>query len=547
MQLERSTVLILGGSGLVGHAVARRLLAFRPERLVLVALREPEVRRGAEELHRQGVGDTRIDVAWGDVFLPASLAQLEREEIIADPARRGALVTHLFGDFTEEVLRESYFFQLLDRYRPQAVVDCLNTATAFAYQNVYRSVQDLLAAAAKGGVTRELAERHALTLPVPQLIRHIQIATESFERTGVQAYVKIGTSGTGGMGLNIPYTHSEERPSRMLLTKSAMAGAHSLLLFLLGRTPGAPATHEIKPTAAVGWREIRHGPIKRAGRPISRVDCPQPLPLQRAFAPDARGWRDTGEPIVSVYADTGENGFFARQEFEVVTALGSMELITPEEIAEHVVMELAGRPTGRDVIAALDGASSGPTYRAGILRGAAVSRLAQLEREHGVRSVAFELLGPPRLTKMLYEAQILSELAPSVRSLADGNGGDLARRAAELVSRDGDLRSLMVSIGLPVIVAGDLVYRGPTVLMRPVEGDVAGAIGRGWVDVRAANCEVWMTRARRMLEQAAERAGSAGTGSDEDWDAIAPEEPISPARFAAWVFQHEDHGERIKR
>jgi hypothetical protein len=105
----------------------------------------------------------------------------------------------------------------------------------------------------------------------------------------------------------------------------------------------------------------------------------------------------------------------------------------------------------------------------------------------------------------------------------------------------------MVSIGLPVIVAGDLVYRGPTVLMRPVEGDVAGAIGRGWVDVRAANCEVWMTRARRMLEQAAERAGSAGTGSDEDWDAIAPEEPISPARFAAWVFQHEDHGERIKR
>ncbi len=547
MQLERSTVLILGGSGLVGHAVARRLLAFRPARLVLVALREPEVRRGAEDLRRQGVGDTAIEVAWGDVLLPAELAQMEREAIAADPARRAALVAHLFGDFTEEVLRGSYFFQLLDRYRPDAVVDCLNTATAFAYQNVYRSVQGLLAAARRGAVTAEVAERHALTLPTPQLIRHVQIATESFQRTGVRAYVKIGTSGTGGMGLNIPYTHSEERPSRMLLTKSAMAGAHSLLLFLLGRTPGAPATKEIKPTATVGWREICYGPIKRAGRPISRVDCPQPLPLAGAFAGDAKGWRETGEPIVSVYADTGENGYFARQEFEVVTSLGSMELITPEEIAEYVVMELAGRPTGHDVVAALDSATSGPTYRAGILRAAAIARLAQLERQHGVRSVAFELLGPPRLTKMLYETQVLSELAPSVEALAQANVADLTRRAAELVRRDADLRSTIVSIGLPVIVAGDQVYRGPTVLMLPVNGDLAGAIARGWVDLRAGNCETWVARARRMMEQAAARAEAAGTGSDEEWDAIAPEEPISPARFAAWVFQHEDQGERIKR
>jgi hypothetical protein len=39
----------------------------------------------------------------------------------------------------------------------------------------------------------------------------------------------------------------------------------------------------------------------------------------------------------------------------------------------------------------------------------------------------------------------------------------------------------------------------------------------------------------------------AGTGSDEDWEAIVPEDPISPSRMAAWVFQHEDAGERIKR
>jgi hypothetical protein len=546
MKIEQSTILIFGGSGLVGHAVARRLLTSRPARLVLVALREPEVRRAAEELALEA-GETRIEVAWGDVFLPEPLAHDEREGIVGDPAKRAALVQDIFGDFTEDVLARSYFFQLLDRYRPDGVVDCLNTATAFAYQNTYDSVKGLLAAAHGGAVSAEAVERHALTMPVPQLIRHLQIVAEALPRCGVKAYVKIGTSGTGGMGFNIPYTHSEERPSRMLLTKSALAGAHSLLLFLLARTPGAPATSEIKPTAAIGWREIGYGPIRRGSVPIPRVDCATPLPLARAFARDASGWRETGEPLTSVYADVGENGFFARQEFETVTSLGSMELITAEEIADYVVMELEGRPTGRDVIAALDGATAGPTYRAGAMRAAALDRLEALEREHGVRSVAFELLGPPRLTKMLYEAQVFSELVPSVTALAQADQHELARQAGELMASEADLRSMIVSVGLPIIVGGDLVYRGPKVLFPPGGADVERVVQRGWVDFRPASCGVWIARAGRMVEQARGRGDAAASSSAQDWEAIGARDPISPARFAAWVFRYEDGGERIKR
>src|SRR5256886_17705523 len=114
------------------------------------------------------------------------------------------------------------------------------------------------------------------TLFRSQLIRHVQILVEALRRAETRAYVKIGTSGTGGMGFNIPYTHSEERPSRPLLMKSAVAGAQSLLLFLLGRTPGAPATIEIKPTATIAWREIGSGPIRRKGKPIPLVHCPGP-------------------------------------------------------------------------------------------------------------------------------------------------------------------------------------------------------------------------------------------------------------------------------
>src|SRR4029078_8669061 len=103
-------------------------------------------------------------------------------------------------------------------------------------------------------------------LSLPRPIRHIQVLYRGMQDVGTRTYLKVGTSGTGGMGLNIPYTHSEERPSRALLSKSALAGAQSMLLFLMARTPGAPITKEIKPAAAIAWKKIGYGPIHRRGK-----------------------------------------------------------------------------------------------------------------------------------------------------------------------------------------------------------------------------------------------------------------------------------------
>ena len=70
----------------------------------------------------------------------------------------------------------------------------------------------------------------------PQLIRHVQILWRGLNDAKVKTYLKIGTTGTGGMGLNIPYTHSEDKPSRVLLANPHGRRLHSMLLFLLGRT-----------------------------------------------------------------------------------------------------------------------------------------------------------------------------------------------------------------------------------------------------------------------------------------------------------------------
>ena len=551
MELADRTVMLLGGSGLVGHAVARRVLAATPapRRLVLVALFEDEVRAAAHALEPDR-GAVTIDVEWGNVFMPAAVARLDIATLMATAEHRALVVGDLLGDLTEAVLERNLLFRLLVRYKPDAVVDSINTATAFAYQDIFQSARDLLVGARDGGVDRATVEQHLLRLPLPQLIRHAQIITEALRRAGTQAYVKIGTSGTGGMGFNIPYTHSEERPSAPLLTKSAIAGAHSMLLFLLGRTPDAPVTVEIKPTATIAWREVAHGPVRRKGKPIPLVDCETPIPLKEAFAPGAEPWRDLGRPLDGVYIDVGENGLFARDEFETVTALGQMEFITPEEVADYVIMELQGRPTGKDIVAALDASTAGPTYRAGMLRRNAIGRLRALESRHGKRGIAYEMLGPPRLTKLLYEAYLCRRLRSSVRALAESRATDLATSAYRLLQDEAALRQHIISVGLPIVTPdGKHVFRGSTVVVPPAaELDVLSAAPRGWVDLRPDQFGVWVKRAGEMVREGdARAAGPQGSGSDFDWNAIDPDEPIEPSRFATWVFTVEDKGTRIKR
>jgi NAD(P)-dependent dehydrogenase (short-subunit alcohol dehydrogenase family) len=547
VEFSDKTVLILGGSGLVGRAIAKRLLPRRPARIVLVALGEQEVRDALEEL-RGMAGETEIVGDWGNVFLPRDAAKRNRDDLLGDPVLRDLVIGDLLGKFTPDILQRSFLFHLLDEFRPEAVVDCINTATAFAYQDIFTSARELLAKARSGTLGVDQVERHILTLTMPQLIRHVQIAVEAMRLTRTGAYIKIGTSGTGGMGLNIPYTHSEERPSSTLLTKSAVAGAHSLLLFLMARTPDAPAAFEIKPTAAIAWRRIAYGPIVRSGRAVARYDCPNAQSINDAFNETASGWTDLGGPLESVFIDVGENGVFSRDEFDTVTSLGQMEFITPEEVADYVVMELEGHTTGKDIIAALDSATAGPTYNAGVMRSVALERLDALERRHGVRSVAFEMLGPPRLTKMLYESFILSKLCTSVRDLAVNSAHELSTRAEDLLKQDQELRSAIISVGLPIILKGDRVYRGPTVLLPPDDSGLDELVDRGWVDVRPARCERWVGRAQQMVELAKQRRqGPVDQGSNLEWGAPEPDDPIAPARFAKWVLRYEDQGERIKR
>ena len=560
MDIRDSRVVILGGSGLVGMAIARELLAMKPALLVISALTQREAEEGADELRRSAPG-TEIVAEWGNLFAPLAFKDAGRGQMLDDPAARGALLDDLFGPLGDEALHRSALGDLVLRHRPEVMVDCVNTATGFAYQNVFKSAQALRDAAAAGPVDLETVEKHLTTLTLPHLIHHVWVVLHAMQAVGTRVYLKIGTAGTGGMGLNIPFTHSEDRPSRQLLSKSAVAGAHTLLLYLMARTPGAPAVKEIKPTAAISWKGIHSGDVVWRGAPITRVDAVAPAALAEAFPPSGETregrrefgqgalWRDTGETLTGVYLDSGENGLFSPDEFEAITALGLMEFITPEEIARDAVREIVGHPTGRDVVAALDASTAGPTYRAGVLRQSALSYMEGLERGAGQRSVGFEMLGPPRLTKLLFEGEILRRLCDGDLERAAGLDPDaFAAESQRLVEGEADLRTRILSANLAVLLAdGARLLRGRKVVVEPAPGEALDDTAwKGWVDLRPASWEAWRDRAVGVLARVDAEPGAEG-GSQWDIEPWHRERTIRPGALAAWIFRYEDEGERIKR
>ena len=553
MEIRGSRILLLGGSGLVGMALARQLLPYRPALVVISGLTQEEAEGAVEELRANPASEgVEILPEWGDIFLPHDLKDRRRGDIVADAEARGRILDDLLGPLSEEMIDRSALGRIVSRHRPGAIVDCINTATVFAYQNAFDSATRLRDEAREGKADLEAVERHLATMYFPQLIRHVQLALEVMRRAETRLYLKIGTAGTGGMGLNIPFTHSEERPSRMLLAKASLAGAQTLLLYLMARTPGAPAVKEIKPTAAISWKRIGYGEIRRAGKVIRRVDATEPVPFSSVLsgADGAEGaWTDTGEPLTGVYLDAGENGFFSPPEFETLTALGLMEFITPEEIAQNAVREIEGHPTGRDVVAALDASTSGPTYRAGVLRQTAISRMEEMEGEHGMESVAYEMLGPPRLSKLLFEAAILARLTGgSLDPVALLDPYEAAVRAERLIGEDAALRTGILSIGLPIILAdGERVLRGAEVKVLPGPGESKEwTVENGWVDLRPSNWERWRSRAEAILT-GLEGRGDAAIGSHWDVEPWQRARRIRPGALAAWIFRNEDRGERIKR
>ncbi|MBU2494516.1 MAG: short-chain dehydrogenase [Bacteroidetes bacterium] len=564
MDIKNKKVLVLGGWGLVGNAVTRKLVKENPRQIIVTSLNKSEVEEHIQQLKIEfpDMPDDFFIGWWGNIFVRNDFKDENRLELLTDPEKRKILMKDTMEEMTGEVLASSSIYQLLEKHKPDIIIDSINSATGIAYQDIYTTyhrIKTIMEGNPTAETMMEEMEKLMCTLYIPQLIRHIQILYASMNKFETQAYVKIGTSGTGGMGLNIPYTHSEEKPSRVLLSKSSVAGAHTLLLFLMGRTPDGPITKEIKPTAAIAWKKIEFGEIKKRGKAIELVEVDIDdavnlvgklnLKLENEFVSKGK--------LTSVFIDTGENGTFSRGEFEAITAQGQMEYVTPEEIAVDAIYEIKGGNTGHDIINALDNATLEPTYRAGFMQHTAIEKLEELEEKYGKDSVAFELLGPPRLSKLLNEIYLLKKVAGSFKNIVASSAKELSDKTFNLIKENAQLRSEIVSIGIPILLPdGKQLLRGNEMKIPPFRGKYELDLNDeninlwakdGWVDLREANMTAWINRIKALMHEVeiipSNDTSSMHVRNRKYWNNF---DSIDIGKVVGWLFIKEERGERMK-
>lgn len=622
------TVLIFGGAGLVGIQVARQLAReYSPRKIIIGSRYELEAKEAIEALKRE-FPNTQYRAVGGDIFLREEFtkvkrsAEREREtetvEVLQNAEWLSQMFKDIYGPMREDVpdniRNRSLMVRLIEEERPDVIVDCINTATAISYQEtrllaqVAKKFRDQLEEILEIEYSADLhakarsLDRNAIELvlkklddikkltksqprpgfsnlkfldimllsqAIPQLILHVRLLAEAMKKAGTRIYVKVGTTGTGGMGMNIPYTHSEDKPSFELLSKTSVAFAHTGLLFLLARTPDAPIIKEIKPGAMIGYKKVETQMVRRRrkGKFIAlpfynskeqRIADRTELTLDE----DDTAYEKQREKFSIVGLNTGENGFFGLGEFEAITALNQMEFVTAEEVAEYVVHEIAGRSTGKDVITALDGAVVDPSYRGGILRPSAIMKIIESEAKMAhakdyLPSIATGQLGPPQLSKLLYEVYLIKMLHRTIQEIVDSPDGTvtaeaLSSRTAAII-RDHPIRNLITSLGIPILMPdGATIHRGPFIsipesanpsiaIKKP--SDIDAWADQGWVDLRPANFARWIERFKKMYasQQLFFRQGSA----EYDRTTYIYKE-IQIGEVVAWIFNNEMDGYRIR-
>jgi hypothetical protein len=544
--------LILGGGGLVGLQVARRIANdLSPQKIIIASLMKHEVDSAISELktmfHERPIS---FEGEWGDIFVRSEFTNHTRKLLLEKEEIRETLYNDLFGPINQSY-HHSRLVELILKYKPDVIVDAINTATAISYQDLHtasvvakRDFEGLVSSINKAEGDQENAldgstcsfETLLLSQSVPQLIRHVLLLNRAMREVGTRLYLKVGTTGTGGMGLNIPYTHSEDKPSAKLMTKTAIAFAHTGLLFLMARTPEGPIVKEIKPGAMIGYSDVSNHVITESGKLRVNEDRFDQL----------------GKLILPVI-NTGENGLFARGEFEAITSLRQMEFMTPEDIALEALLEIMGSNTGHDVIAAIDGAVMDPTYRAGYLRQRALDEIERLEQETHTYSVALGQLGPPELSKLLWEAELLRILYQTLAGVLEQSVEVISRELQTLIFEKEDIRHTITSIGVPILTLdGNQLIRGPLIRIPEVPGttevslsaeDINFWASKGWVDLRPKNMETWRKRIQR-LEDSRKRLRGSGSAAITREGYLTNE--IRSGAIVGWIFNNEQDGYRIK-
>jgi hypothetical protein len=220
------------------------------------------------------------------------------------------------------------------------------------------------------------------------------------------------------------------------------------------------------------------------------------------------------------------------------------------------------------------------------MRHLAIGKLEELQQQYG-DSVAYEILGPPKLSKLLWEAYLLKkhgQLGELLRPVFQDATANLIRRLelfdqafdptticeqiTAALAADAETRQRILSIGIPICTNDKRWLYGPTVaLMRAFPGRricelLTDAhmqryfLDNGAVELLPGNLERWHDRLRGALKYHCLFSGADNAVSSSAYDyrrlfsvrsgpdGVVEHVELHIGELLGWLFVTEEHGSR---
>jgi len=161
MDITNKTVLVLGGWGLVGSTVNRKIMDHKPKQIIVTSLKKEEAEEAVRDLQKEypKAGKNFFIPWWGNIFVRNDFKDLPRGEILGDEKRRLEMISDIIDDLKDDLFYRSTIYHLFKKHKPDIVIDCINSATAIAYQDIFQSSRNVVQNITKARKSRAIRNR----------------------------------------------------------------------------------------------------------------------------------------------------------------------------------------------------------------------------------------------------------------------------------------------------------------------------------------------------------------------------------------------------
>ncbi len=431
--------------------------------------------------------DENIIYSYGNIFFPTKYCQKEdfnNEEL-------EQLIKYFYEESDENVIKQSKLYELVEKYNPEVIVDTINTATIFGNNFKPENTFKLYLEDSKR-CCKELMMGEFVT----KFEKFISTLKYCIENMGVKKYIKVSTTGLGGMGLNMPYTHGDNPKSTLsnaLIGKISASGTFHQLLWNLSHIPNFDIALII-PATFVGYDFFENGFVEtNIGNVLeqSKYNDYDLNKTKKLLFSEKTDEKYIKFPVVRA----GENHVYSINELKVLTSIGQMEAITKEEVSNAVLKEIDGKSTS-NILLALDKYALAPTYAGRKMIEEILEKNKHTPQTYGV---ATGNLGVS-CAKHLYELWFVKRIYPTLEDIFNKQISDENINVAinKILLSDKEIIKEIISLGMPVLYGDNQIILGSYSLVPETINNEELTLSEienfskiGWVDLRANSIKSW--------------------------------------------------------